>query len=202
MLVDMLVGDETQGVRWSFSSRAKGRGQVQRKSTGGRICRRLMVAPGSWSELRIRLGARSDEFDRVVRQFPSDGASRMIVENSLVGSSKSNGTEHPISLSTQDSCCRGRPRRKEGKLTLRRQVGGGLGNDLCGQGPVGGLSFHDASGLCTNSSAHRLPGEIQEQGREKAVGTSHGLLLWGAGQLPVIRAPWVALSVASTVDPT
>ena len=56
MLVDMLVGDETQGVRWS-SSRAKGRGQVRAKEVDGwaDLQETYGVAPRSWSELRIRL---------------------------------------------------------------------------------------------------------------------------------------------------
>ena len=60
---------------------------------------------------------------------------------------------------------------------------------------VGGLPFYGVSGLCTSSLAHRLPGGSQAQHIEKAADAGLGLSLWWSEQLPVIRTPWVALSV-------
>ena len=77
----------------------------------------------------------------------------------------------------------------------------GMGQTLrTGRLLVGGLSFHDVSGLCTNSLAHRLPGRSQAQCMRHDAGV--GLSLHGVGQLLLIHTPWVAISVVSSVDPT
>ena len=53
-------------------------------------------------------------------------------------------------------------------------------------------------GMCTNLLAHRLQEENKPRMYEKA-GRCLGL---GHGQLPMIRAPWLAISLVSSTTPT
>ena len=63
----------------------------------------------------------------------------------------------------------------------------GLGQTLrTGRPLVGGFSFHDVSGMCTNPLAHGLPGSPRH---ERCVS-----LALGVGQLLATHTPWVALS--------
>ena len=64
---------------------------------------------------------------------------------------------------------------------------------------VGGSSFHGVSGLCMNSLAHGLPGGTQPRVREDGR-CRPGSLALGVRQLLVIRTPWLALSVVSSLD--
>ena len=53
-----------------------------------------------------------------------------------------------------------------------------------GRHPVGGLSFHDVSGLWTKSLAHRLPGGVQAQSKRRRPKQAW-VSCSGVGQLPL-----------------